>query len=286
MPSDFSTVFFALWLLVSALFSYAAYWAFIIRRALAHRLYRRQASWVVGMGIYFVALSSFLTFAIFYSVNSIFVNVLGGLLIGSGFIVIFAWMDSTIRVARLSDPLSRDTLRWSKLRYFLGLVTVGGGIGSVFTAINSGFSQVAPFGGALFIGAAALLISARRSGDITLRKHLIWTGLCTFFLWLASQVEMPLSSIQLLVQLNLSQVITYALVAAGAYSLYRSAKSLVSLGHVSIANTVEPAASGLFSRFPEQFLLFLHHPAAHLRAGPFRIESAPVRSKQLALSVG
>ena len=239
MPSDLSTVFFALWLLVSGLFSYAAYWAFTIRRVLVHRLYRRQASWVLGMGVYFVALSSFLTLAIFYSVNTLYVNILGGTLIGSGFIVIFAWMDSTIRVARLSDPLSRDTLRWSRLRYFLAVVTVGGAAGSVITAMKSGFSQVAPFGGVLFFGALALLISATRSGDITLKKHLIWTGLCTFFLWLASQLEMPLSNIQLLVQLNLPEVITYAFVAAGAYSLYRSAKSLVPLGHLLIGDHIQ-----------------------------------------------
>jgi len=193
------------------------------------------------MGVYFVALSSFLTLALSTGVSSLYVNVVGGLLIGSGFIVIFAWMDSTIRVARLSDPLFRDTLRWSKLRYFLGFGTVGGAIASVISAIMSGFSQVAPFGGALFLGAFALLLSASRSGDITLRKHLTWTGLCTFFLWLGSQVQMPLSRIQFLVQLNLPDVITYVFVAAGAYSLYRSAKSLVPLGHVSIADSTEPA---------------------------------------------
>jgi len=193
------------------------------------------------MGVYFVALSSFLTLALSTGINSLYVNVVGGLLIGSGFIVIFAWMDSTIRVARLSDPLFRDTLRWSKLRYLLGFGTVGGAIASVISAIMSGFSQVAPFGGALFLGAFALLISASRSGDITLKKHLTWTGLCTFFLWLGSQVQMPLSRIQFLVQLNLPDVITYVFVAAGAYSLYRSAKSLVPLGHVSIADSTEPA---------------------------------------------
>ena len=247
MPSDLSTVFFSLWLLVVALFSYAAYWAFITRRVLIHHLYRRQASWVVGMGLYFVVLSSFLTFAIFYNLNSLYVDILGGVVIGSGFVVIFAWMDSTIRVAHLSDPLSRDTLRWSKLRYFLGLVTIGGAVGSVFTAINSGFSQVAPFGGALFIGAIALLVSARRSGDITLKKHLVWTGLCTFFLWLGSQAEMPLARVPLLVELNLSQAITYVFVAAGAYSLYRSAKSLVPLGHLSaseLATAVSTSSTG------------------------------------------
>jgi hypothetical protein len=195
------------------------------------------------MGVYFVALSSFLTFALSTGVSSLYVNVSGGLLIGSGFIVIFAWMDSTIRVARLSDPLFRDTLHWSKLRYFLGFGTVGGAIASVISAIMSGFSQIAPFGGALFLGAFALLISASRSGDITLKKHLTWTGLCTFFLWLGSQVQMPLSRIQFLVQLNLPDVITYVFVAAGAYSLYRSAKSLVPLGHVSIADSTEPAVA-------------------------------------------
>src|SRR5256712_4362486 len=166
MPSDLSTAFFGLWILVSALFSYAAYWAFTIRRFLIHRLYRRQASWVAGMGIYFVALSSFLTFAIFYSLNTIYVNVLGGLLIGSGFVVIFAWMDSTIRVARLSDPLSRDTLRWSKLRYFLGFVTAGGAGRLVPAARDPRGSPGAPHWGGLVLRAHALVNRATRAGGL------------------------------------------------------------------------------------------------------------------------
>jgi len=244
MLSDLSTAFFVLWLIVAVTFSYATYWAFAIRKVLVHHLYRRQATWVGRMGVYFVALSSFLTLALSTGINSLYVNIVGGVLIGSGFIVIFAWMDSTIRVARLSDPLFRDTLRWSKLRYFLGFGTVGGAIASVISAIMSGFSQVAPFGGALFVGAFALLISASRSGDMTLKKHLTWTGFCTFFLWLGSQVQMPLSRIQFLVQLNLPDVITYFFVAVGAYSLYRSAKSLVPLGHMSIADSHETDAVG------------------------------------------
>lgn len=50
-----SIIFFILWVLVVALFSYAAYWAFIIRKALATGLYRRQALWAGVMGLYFVA---------------------------------------------------------------------------------------------------------------------------------------------------------------------------------------------------------------------------------------
>ncbi len=70
MPSDVSTAFFVLWLIVAVTFSYAAYWAFTIRRVLVHRLYRRQATWVGRMGVYFVALSSFLTLALSTGVSS------------------------------------------------------------------------------------------------------------------------------------------------------------------------------------------------------------------------
>jgi len=82
MPSDVSTAFFVLWLIVAVTFSYAAYWAFTVRRVLVHRLYRRQATWVGRMGVYFVALSSFLTVALSTGVSSLYVNVVGGLLIG------------------------------------------------------------------------------------------------------------------------------------------------------------------------------------------------------------
>src|SRR5437899_12477597 len=117
MPSDLSTAFLILWLIVAVTFSYATYWAFTIRRVLVHRLYRRQATWVGRMGVYFVALSSFLSLALATGVSSLYVNVVGGLLIGSGFIVIFAWMDSTIRVARLSAPVFTDPPRWPSCGY-------------------------------------------------------------------------------------------------------------------------------------------------------------------------
>lgn len=230
MLSSLSIVFFSLWLVVVAVFSYSAYWAFIIMRALQQGLYKKQALWVGGMAIYFVALSTFLTFALTFNVNFLPINILGGLLISSGFIVIFLWIDSTIRVARRSDPLSRDALRWSKLRYLWAFITTGGAIGALATSITTGFSTAAPFGGALFFGAIALIISARRSGDPTLRRHLKWTAFCIFMLWLGSQAEQPLS--RAFADNNLVQAVTFALVAMGAYGLYRSARSLVPMGHI------------------------------------------------------
>ncbi|HZY94736.1 MAG TPA: hypothetical protein VFE98_07780 [Candidatus Bathyarchaeia archaeon] len=164
MLSSLSIIFLSLWLVVAGLFSYSAYWAFVTRRALQHGLYRRQALWVGWMAVYFVALTTVLSLLLTFQINVLSINILGGALIGAGFVVMFLWIDSTIRVARRSDPLSRDALRWSKLRYLWGFITVGGAIGAVATAINSGISIVAPFGGALFFGAVALLVSARRSG--------------------------------------------------------------------------------------------------------------------------
>ncbi len=235
MFDSVSIIFFILWVLVVGLFSYAAYWAFIIRKALVTGLYRKQALWAGTMGLYFVALSTFLTVALGFNLTTLSVNILGGLLISSGFIILFAWIDSTVRVARRSDPLLRDTLRWSRLRYFIGFVTVGGAISALVTSINLGFAYVAPFGGALLFGAIALLISATRSGDATLRRHLKWMGLAIAMLWLASQLTgilfrvFPAGSIT-------SEVIIYSVVVAGGFCLYRSARSLVPLRHLSLSD--------------------------------------------------
>jgi hypothetical protein len=235
MFDSISIVFLVLWVLVVALFSYAAYWAFIIRKALATGLYRRQALWAGTMGLYFVALSTFLTIALSFNLTTLWVNLLGGLLISSGFIVLFAWIDSTVRVARRSDPLLRDTLRWSRLRYFIGFVTIGGAISALVTSINSGFAYVAPFGGALLFGAIALLLSATRSGDQTLRRHLKWMGLSIAMLWLASQLTGILFDIFPAGSLT-SEAITYTVVVVGGFCLYRSARSLVPLGHLSLTD--------------------------------------------------
>ena len=233
MLSSLSIIFLSLWLLVGGLFSYSAYWAFVTRRALQQGLYRRQAWWVGWMAVYFVALTTVLSLLLTFQINVLSINIFGGTLIGAGFVVMFLWIDSTIRVARRSDPLSRDALRWSKLRYLWGFITVGGAIGAVATAVNSGISTVAPFGGALFFGAIALLVSARRSGDPTLRRHLKWTGLCIFLLWLASQLAAPISRIPVFADPTLGQSVPFFFVAVGAYCLYRSARSLVPLGHIT-----------------------------------------------------
>jgi hypothetical protein len=249
MPSDISTVSIILSLVVGALFAYGAYWALTIRKALMSYLYRRQALWVGGVAIYFVAQSVFIALAILFNAIGFYVNLLAAAFIAVGSAAIFVWIDSTVLVARRSDPLQRDTLHWSKLRYFIGITqTIGNFFNILFNVIfanSSGSSYqllgypplLGYIGTTLLLGAIALLLSARRSGDLTLRRHLKWFGLGAGLLWISGQVGSPWAKAG--VDLTLLPIITYSLFAVAAYCLYRSAKSLVPLGRLALADFAE-----------------------------------------------
>src|SRR5438132_8165890 len=126
MLSDISTVSIIVSLVVGSLFSYSAYWALTIRKVLMSYLYRRQALWVGGVATYFVAQSAFVASAIFYNATGFYVNLLAAAFIAVGTAATFVWIDSTVLVARRSDPLQSDTLHWSKLRYFIGITQAVG----------------------------------------------------------------------------------------------------------------------------------------------------------------
>ncbi len=98
------------------LFLYATYLAFAIRRALATKIYRRQSLWVGLIGVYFAGIYSFPLVSLFLDLRgssaisrfSDFPGVEGWLffvLVGPA--LLFAWTDSTVQVARKSDPLAR-----------------------------------------------------------------------------------------------------------------------------------------------------------------------------------
>ncbi len=246
MLSNISTVSIILSIAVATLFSYGAYWALTIRKVLMTHLYRRQALWVGGVATYFVAQSAFIASAIFYNATGFYVNLLAAAFIAIGFGVIFVWIDSTILVARRSDPLLRDTLRWSKLRYFIGFASTVGLffnvlLNVVFTNSSDpsyillGYPPLLGYiGTILFLGAIALLLSAKRSGDMTLRRHLKWFGSSAALLWVTGQAGSPWARAtggSILVP-----IVTYSLFAIAAYCLYRSAKSLVPLGRLSLAD--------------------------------------------------
>src|SRR4029077_18012675 len=102
-------------LVTVALFLYTAYWAFTIRRVIPLPLFRRQALWVGIVGAYFAGVFSFSDIYGVYNTTSAVINFIGSFLFFIGFIVIVAWVDVTVRIARKTDPLRRDTFHWMRL---------------------------------------------------------------------------------------------------------------------------------------------------------------------------
>jgi hypothetical protein len=229
----------------SAVFLYASYWAFVIRRPLVSRMYRRQATWI---GVLAAALAIFVF--VTYSTNPLvtdLINVLAALL----FALVFAYIDSSIPVIRRSDPLLRDILHWGTLRYFLwfdvgllGFFNVAPGIipslsvgvtGYVFGVIGWLTSAFILFG----LSGIAIFVGARRSGDIVLRSSLKWIGALLLVTILSFVVDT--SEAALVTNLSYSTYdyfYSYAALPGGAvyvvmgYCLYRAIRALAPIGKI------------------------------------------------------
>ncbi|MDA4118434.1 MAG: hypothetical protein OK455_08845 [Thaumarchaeota archaeon] len=260
MP-DSSLIFrLALTLISTLFFVSSAYWALIIRRALATPLYRRQALSVGVVGTYFAVLwvSSPFTNPLLGSPGPVSVLAAGAFFVG--IMMIFAWIDGSMRVARRADPLLRDTLRWSKLRIVLwvaiGLDVVAFAandaryaLTGIPPAASDNFGFLASFLAILVLGAPALFLSALRSKDRTLRKNLGWFGLFaatvlgfaevgylgfvlgTFATSLSGTPSPGL--IVILATISLLPVV-------GGYALYKSARSLAPMNRIPPPETEGP----------------------------------------------
>lgn len=210
---------------------YAAYWAFSIRRALAGPIYRNHALWLGAVCVLF-ALSGFLT----YSTNAIIseaFNVFFAALV----LILFAFIDSSVRVARRSDPLLRSVFRWEKLRIVLWIEIAAF---DTITVFFFGSTSPNPLLILLFIvsfvmpfaaGGPALLIAARRSRDPLLRGSLRWLGLVLLMVVVGILESFVISGPQFNIS-QFNQYYSYPAIPGGiisiviAYGFYRSARSL------------------------------------------------------------
>jgi len=217
------------------LFVYAAYWAFTIRKGLGGWIYRNQAFGIILVSLaYLVELvGNLLTITVFAN-NQYLYHVSFPLRFDFLALMTFYWIDSSMRTVHDVDPLSRDTLWWSKLRYvFWALIifSVGGTciLAAVFYQyfINPPAGALAAILSFLLIPALILVtyvpgiiglpIGAIRSKDKYLRNQLIWFALSSFFLIVLAGVASIIP--------NLPDV-TFLL---AGFCLYRSARSLVPL---------------------------------------------------------
>ena len=225
-------------------YAYAAFWALNIRRALAVRLYRNQA-----LGIALVAVS--LASAVFIGLEIPAPDGLFVVPIFSAFLVMFYWIDTSILAARRSDPLLRDTLHWSQLRILVWALNIGPIIifSVVFlyffllnvtpqSVLDPSFALIGsiivytPLLATSISGAIFLPISAHRSKNMSLSKHLKWFGIFMVVLALGFTIVAPLIANDPL----LSTVGFSVAVFIGGYCLYRSARSLAPLNRLSTAD--------------------------------------------------
>ena len=251
MPSSALTLLEIFLALVNiGLFLYTGYISLAIRGALSVRLFRQRALWVAAIGGYFAVFFVFVAaLAYLGTVDPDVVRILTGVLAYAGGLAFFVWIDSTIRVARRSDPLKRDGLHWSLLRWFLGfLVIVGTYFGLIFNVSSVAFVQATPLYGpvglTLLLGGIALLRSATRSNDITLRQHLKWFGVFAILAWATTIVESDVFVKGLGADQGVLQAISYAVFVFSAYSLNRSARSLVPLSSMPASGPAEAQTLG------------------------------------------
>jgi hypothetical protein len=224
----------------AAIFAYAAYWAFDIRRALVGRIYRSQVLW---LGV--VSIVLFAAVVPTPTTNSVTTIILSNLPVIALALVLFAFVDSTVPVARRSDPLLRNILHWGRFRFAawtaLVLVEIYGAYGEI-TSSNTGSSVVLGLLLLTVIGAPPMLIGARRSTSPNLRGTLKWFGLgllATLGLPLVTIAEVLVGVPSTVGPLAYAQIPYNAVAMLFGYAMYRSVRSLAPINRLQ-AN--EPAA--------------------------------------------
>jgi hypothetical protein len=204
----------------------AAYFALTIRRALFVRLYRNQALGIaissVTLGLYSWVLTPL--GAPPGTSGDVFSTLLGPLIFFSVFVALFYTIDISVRTARLSDPLLRDTLHWRQTRkvlWTLDLLAIAYTIAYVLEGGTQTFVFIVPIMIPLVSGALLFPTIGHRSGDRNLRRHLSWLGaffvlfIVTFFLEFGLD---PLGGVLLVI---------------GTFCLYRGARTLAPLNPLS-----------------------------------------------------
>jgi hypothetical protein len=221
--------------------AYAGYWALSIRRALVGRFYRNHALW---LGVVCIVLEVGRPLDNI-STDNVPISLVLNLFLAMSLAVFFAFIDSMVPVVRRSDPLLRSILRWNKVRIALWADLCLATVYLVLSAVDPAPTD-SGIGGAIgfplfllpfIVGAPALLIGAGRSRDPVLRASLKWFG-GFLLLFLVSAL---LSFVELEVLGINANDATYSFPAlvfvpanvAGAYCLYRSAKSLAPIGRLT-----------------------------------------------------
>jgi len=227
-------------LLATGLGAYVAYWSLGLKRALRVRAYSRQAL-IVGLFSGYGTLLFFLFYLDYFLAPNL-LNSPVGTLQEALYAVLppltFAWIDSSVRVGRRTDPLLRDPLRWSKVRLVLWPLLLLSLLG--FFPLRSGVNGIAILSFVLLgISVLPVLMAASWSGDRYYRRSLEWFGFA-----LAMLVVQNIGFDTLMPGLGTgivnsssgfiwSILANFVLVPVLFYGIYMCARSLVPLNRIS-----------------------------------------------------
>jgi hypothetical protein len=223
-------------------YAYVAYLGMAIRRHFVAKAYRNQALGVAVIAAYFALNTGInIVFGELSASSGLGVILFVALVSIAGFVPVLLWVDSTAQVSRRSDPYERDSLGWSRLRYvivgyilladvlvliFAPLVfATGRYVSSVPVVLN--VLGISPY---VVVGAscvAILLVSARRAGDKTLRRHVTWFAgyMGSLLIFILFETLISVESPQL-ESSALGLAIFVLALYAQVYCLYKSARSL------------------------------------------------------------
>jgi hypothetical protein len=217
-------------------YGYVVYACLAIRRTIAGSLYRRQALGLALVAILY-ALNSTTSY---YNTPSDIYLLIGLVSFPLPFIMIFYWVDASVLAARLTDPLLRDTLHWSRVRFLIWTINISAVV-FTFSYFFYQFEIVAvPINPPLFLlaifltpayvsvgsGAIVLLVAVRRTADRTLRRHLEWFGFYLAFIFVFGGL---IGNGLAIYSVEWSNLVSGAANAAAAFFLYKSARSLIPL---------------------------------------------------------
>jgi hypothetical protein len=241
-------------------YGYVSYASLAIRGTIAGGVYRKQALGLALVAIFYAtnSVTSFYNSPQAFDIYSQIGFLIDFLSFPIAFLMIFYWVDTSVSAARLTDPLLRDTLRWSRVRFLIWTINISAVVISLSYAAylvlaaggfptNPPLSLLAIYLTPAYVsvasGAAVLLVAVRRTADRTLRRHLEWFGFYLVFIFvLGGLIGNGLG----IYSAEWSNLVGGAANAAAAFFLYRSARSLIPLYSFSneTAKPLGPSSPG------------------------------------------
>ncbi|HUI86836.1 MAG TPA: hypothetical protein VLY21_06750 [Nitrososphaerales archaeon] len=237
---------YPIYLLGLAIFLFATYRAFTIARVLVKGAYRNRALWTGG--------TAFALILFEYATTLPASNPLGISAFFLILLILFAFVDSSIRVAQETDFFHRSPLGWQRLRKPLyGIILGYTGIGALLILIiGSTVAAISLTGEVLWFiiagvsltySAAALVVGARRTPERSLRRFVRMLGLTIICMVLFFTAWIPFIPFSQTVQ-DFGSLVSEVFIPLAAYFLYLAVMSLSPVGRVEEAPAQPSAQAG------------------------------------------